>query len=418
MKKGRILAVMLCCFTIGACAACGPAEDESEKDTFPYYTLKNERKTDGQLYTGSGVNFPSSLWEEPVSERYEALDRGKVKAYFIDSVAGTKVFCYVGIPETASEQNKVPGVVLVHGATGSAFYDWVEAWMDKGYAAIAMDTEGRMPTPATSLYHADYPYQTSVKTHGPVNASFGDSTKPIEEQWAYHALASVIASNSFLAGFEEVDAERIGITGVSYGGFLACLAAGYDDRFAFGAPVYGCLSNAPSAAEFGSYINRNSGAEVWDGLGPLQENRTPMLFVNSDTDGHFAPDSTSRCAAACKFGAMTLVPGLTHGHSQGAEVSEVFAFADEICKEKTPLVRVTEQPEEGAMRVAIPKGVNIKNVKLRYTLEETLNKDTEWFSEDAETDGEYVYYSRENNKKHCYLNCKDDRGFLVSSLLF
>ena len=102
MKKGRILAVMLCCFTIGACVACSPAEDEPEKDTFPYYTLKTDRKTDGQFYTGSGVNFPSSLWEEPVSERYEALDRGKVKTYFIDSVAGTKVFCYVGISETAS----------------------------------------------------------------------------------------------------------------------------------------------------------------------------------------------------------------------------------------------------------------------------------------------------------------------------
>ena len=418
MKKGRFLAIMLCCFTIGACTACAPGNKEPEKDTFPYHVLKSDRKTDGQYYGGNGVNLPAALWQTPAAERYEALDRNEVKAYFIDSVAGTKVFCYVGIPEGASEENKAPGMVLVHGATGTAFYDWVETWVARGYAAIAMDTEGRMPTPATSLYNADYPYQTSVKAHGPVNASFGDSAKPVKEQWVYHALASVVASGSFLAGFEEVDAERVGVTGVSYGGFLTCLAVGYDDRFAFGVPVYGCLSNASSSAEFGIYINRNPGAELWDGLGPLQENRTPMLFVNSDTDGHFAPDAVSRCAAACKFGAMTLIPGLTHGHSQGAEVSEAFAFADEICREGTPLIRITAQPEGGEMRVALPKGVSIERTKLRYTLDETLNKEAEWFSEDAEIDGEYIFFSRESQKKHCYLNLKDNRGYVVSSRLF
>lgn len=62
--------------------------------------------------------------------------------------------------------------------------------------------------------------------HGPANASFTDCTKPIGEQWVYHALASVIASASFLKSFAGVDSSRMGITGVSYGGFLTCLAVG------------------------------------------------------------------------------------------------------------------------------------------------------------------------------------------------
>ena len=194
------------------------------EDTFPYYPQRTQMKEDGQYYAPEGVEFPASLWQTPASERYEALDRGGIKAYFIQSVDDTKVFCYVGLPEGASAEDPVPAVVLVHGALGTAFYDWVRAWNDRGYAAVAMDTEGRMPKTDTSTYNAVY--ETSVMPHGPANASFTDCTKPIGEQWVYHALASVIASASFLKSFAGVDSSRMGITGVSYGGFLTCLAVG------------------------------------------------------------------------------------------------------------------------------------------------------------------------------------------------
>lgn len=272
-------------------------------------------KEDGQYYAPEGVEFPASLWQTPASERYEALDRGEIKAYFIQSVDDTKVFCYVGLPEGASAEEPVPAVVLVHGALGTAFYDWVRAWNDRGYAAVAMDTEGRMPKTDTSTYNAVY--ETSVMPHGPANASFTDCTKPIGEQWVYHALASVIASASFLKSFAGVDSSRMGITGVSYGGFLTCLAVGYDDRYAFAAPVYGCLSNAEGAGEFGSYIRNNEGADLWDDTGALAAGNAPILFVNSDTDTHFTLDSMARCIRAAKYGAATVIPGLTHGHAQG-----------------------------------------------------------------------------------------------------
>ena len=137
------------------------------------------------------------------------------------------MFCYVGIPEGASESAPVPAVVLVHGATGTAFYDWVKMWTDRGYAAIAMDTEGRMPGSGCSTMNPVT--VNSVKPHGPVNAAFTDAGRPVEQQWVYHALASVIASASFIGSFPAVDETKIGITGVSYGSFLACLAAAADD---------------------------------------------------------------------------------------------------------------------------------------------------------------------------------------------
>ena len=36
----------------------------------------------------------------------------------------------------------------------------------------------------------------------------------------------------------DVDAARIGLTGISWGGYLTCITAGVDDRFRFAVPVY------------------------------------------------------------------------------------------------------------------------------------------------------------------------------------
>jgi len=43
-------------------------------------------------------------------------------------------------------KEKVPAVVLVHGGGGTAFADWVKMWTACGYAAIAVDLEGQIPT--------------------------------------------------------------------------------------------------------------------------------------------------------------------------------------------------------------------------------------------------------------------------------
>lgn len=414
IKKWSALAIGLLtavCMMVG-CTDKGAGTPE---DTFPYYPQRTQMKEDGQYYAPEGVEFPASLWQTPASERYEALDRGEIKAYFIQSVDDTKVFCYVGLPEGASAEDPVPAVVLVHGALGTAFYDWVRAWNDRGYAAVAMDTEGRMPKTDTSTYNAVY--ETSVMPHGPANASFTDCTKPIGEQWVYHALASVIASASFLKSFAGVDSSLMGITGVSYGGFLTCLAVGYDDRYAFAAPVYGCLSNAEGAGEFGSYIRNNEGADLWDDTGALAAGNAPILFVNSDTDTHFTLDSMARCIRAAKYGAATVIPGLTHGHAQGAEVREVFAFADEICLKKTPLVRVLTFPENGEIGIAVPESVKVSEAVQRYTLSETVDSSTEWAEEKATLSGGYVFVSAEKYKRHYYILLRDSRGLYAASVL-
>lgn len=425
MKK--ILSAVLV-FIMALCLfACGEAEPKPNpnpnpdggagtvQDTFPYWNIEKNRKTDGQYYTESGVQFPDTLWQTPAAEHYATLDRGDIKAYFIDSVQNTKVFCYVGIPETASADNKVPAVVLVHGATGTAFYDWVKMWNDRGYAAIAMDTEGRVPTADGGLYHATA--ETSPKTHGPVNAAFNDCGNPIENQWVYHAIGSIIASASFIKSFEGVDGDRIGITGVSYGGFLTCLAAGYDDRFVFAAPVYGCIANMRGTGELGNYMRRNEGSEIWDGLGPLETTRAVVLMVNGNLDTHFSLESTTLCAKAAKQSALCIKNKFAHGHSEGADVNEVFAFADEICLGKTPMLRVTDvDAENGEVVCALPKGVTVKETTQYYSVSGDVTNQTVWGTEDAEEDSGSVFFSP-GSYKYQYISITDSRGLITATPL-
>lgn len=245
-----LFAALIGCFFV-ACGNGNRTEDNVNPHKVPQYTFspKENIVDDRQYYTDiDEVQFSKQLWSPPVYERaaqYDRPDQG-VQAYFLQSVdyngAPTHIFAFVGIPPAATKERPVPGVVLIHGGGGTAFPDWVKMWNEKGYAAIAIDTEGRIPTATASLSSGQDVSFESVKHHGPNNTSYGDCAKPANEQYLYCAIAGTIAANSFLSSFEQVDSEKIGLTGISWGGVIATNAAAYDDRFAFAAPVYGAVA--------------------------------------------------------------------------------------------------------------------------------------------------------------------------------
>ena len=186
-KNLAILLVALSCFFCVACGNTNQPGGNANLPQTPQYVFppKENIVDDRQYYTGiDEVGFPNQLWNTPVYERapqYDKQEQG-VQAYFLQSAPynseATYVFAFVGIPATATKDNPVPGVVLVHGGGGTAFYDWVKMWNDKGYAAIAIDTEGRIPTASASLSSTSNLSLESIKHHGPSNTSYSDYAKP------------------------------------------------------------------------------------------------------------------------------------------------------------------------------------------------------------------------------------------------
>ena len=339
----KILAILLAALSCASCVACGNTNQYGGNDDFTeelqyVFPVKENIVDDRQYYTDiEEIQFPNKLWSTPVCERaaqYDRQDQG-VQAYFLQSVdyngVPTYVFAFVGIPATATKDNPVPGVVLVHGGGGTAFSDWVKMWNDKGYAAIAIDTEGRIPTANASLSSASNVSFESIKHHGPSNTDYSDYANPANEQFLYHAVAGTIVANSFLSSFEQVDSKKIGLTGISWGGVIATNAAAYDDRFAFAAPVYGAVAMTGTKGIFGTLYNTYPRcSSLWDNVEMLRNCRTPLLFVNWDGDPFFTVDATAKCANTAMNAKMILIPELKHGHLQGATIQEIFTFADNV----------------------------------------------------------------------------------------
>lgn len=86
------------------------------------------------------LHRPPECWAVP--ER----DDGPIRAILYEGLPyrgrPTRVFAYCALPEVVPAAG-VPGIVLAHGGGGTAFRDWAREWADRGYAAIAMDPEGR-----------------------------------------------------------------------------------------------------------------------------------------------------------------------------------------------------------------------------------------------------------------------------------
>lgn len=406
MKKRVFVVIMISLLLF---ASCGGDSGISDNRIYPE---KTNMKTDGQLYSGGEVAFPDYLWQTPESERYDALDRGSAKGYFIKSLDDTWVFCYVGFPKNASAQNKVPGVVLIHGGGGTAFFEWVNFWTSRGYAAIAMDTEGMMPVENSYMNTSNR--RVSIKKHGPSNNGFNDSYLPVEQQWAYHAIAAVIVSNSFLRSFDCVDVFKIGITGISYGSFLTWQAVA---RYVFAAPVYGSPEQKAGDTLWKN-IMKGRTAELWDDISILENNSTPFLYYNSNVDWAFSVLSTTESRKMTKYSCMVLKHNFLHGHDLGGlQVKEIYAFADNICLGEKGLIQIEEQPtaESLRMRIRVPSGVKVRQVTGFYTADSMLNENTFWQAYEGDYEDGWCTISIPGNARYYYINVKDDRNLEVSS---
>lgn len=335
----RVLMMLFTFFIYSLCFAC---DNNTPEEPQYVYSAKESIVDDRQYYTGvNEVRFPDKLWNSPVYERAAQFDRDDqgAKAYFLQSVdyngAPTYVFAFVGIPSTATKDHPVPGIVLVHGGGGTAFPDWVKMWNDRGYAAIAIDTEGRIPGENVNLKSGGNISIGSIRHHGPNNTSYNDAENPVDQQYLYHAIAATIVANSFLASFEQVDSSKIGLTGISWGGVIVTNTAAYDDRFAFVAPVYGAISMTGTDGIFGTlYESYPRSSILWDNVEMLRNCRTPLLFVNWNDDPFFAVDGTERCKNMAMNAWMLLIPNLKHGHWEGANIHEIFNFASSILRQK------------------------------------------------------------------------------------
>ncbi len=332
----------------------------------------------------------------------------------------TRVFAWVGLPENASRKHPVPGVVLVHGGGGTALANWVEVWNKLGYAAISMDTCGGVPCWDTSLSHrSQWPRH---KHSGPAGwGDFKSIDKPFCDQWMYHAAAAVIRGANLLCSLPEVDASKVGITGISWGGYLTNIVVELDDRFKFAVPVYGCSYCDNPESGLGASLEpekRDKWFSTWDPCGGLEHIKTPMLFLNDAEDFAFTLNSWQRTVDSIKapvYSSMRI--NYVHAHSTCYDSRTIPVFARAMLEgEQLPQFSRTEEKDGGYSTVVDMKGRKIAKCTLAATRATGCFVDRKWRDYPAEcTDGTTVHAPALANASTVFFIVEDEAGCQWSS---
>lgn len=375
---------------------------------------------------------PAATWGETKDGVREVL-------YGNAPLAGkpTRVFAYYARPDEAKGPGPFPAMVLLHGGGGKAFAEWARLWASRGYVALAMDLSGRGPDGKRLPDGGpDQDDGTKFRDFAP-----GDA----KEMWTYHAVAAAVRGHSLLASRPEVDRDRIGVTGISWGGYLTCIVAGVDDRFKVAVPVYGC-----------GFLDEDS-AEGWmarfKAMGPEKARRWSdlfdpsrylpgvtcfILFVNGTNDFAYPLGSYRKSyrlvTKAPRFLCVTV--NMPHGHQQGWAPPEIGRFVDFRIGPGSPPKRIGDQaivvidgltfdpllpvriddPTVWGRSIEAVASSRISSPRLHYTTDTGAWQKRKWTTVDARVEGTTLKAALpEARPVSAFFTAKDQDGGVASS---
>lgn len=183
-----------------------------------------------RMYVG-GSNSPSDLYTYNLESKelnkltnvlnkdIDIEDLVTAKVIRFKSFDGTEIPAIYYLPHQASEENKVPAIVLVHGGPGGqsrqGFSSLIQYMVNHGYAVLAVNNRG------SSGYGKTF-FKMDDKNHGEKD------------------LQDCVEGKNWLAEQAEVDGEKIGIMGGSYGGYMTMAALTYTpEEFDVGVNLFG-----------------------------------------------------------------------------------------------------------------------------------------------------------------------------------
>jgi cephalosporin-C deacetylase-like acetyl esterase len=149
----------------------------------------------------------------------------------------SRVFAYLGRPQQVA--GKVPGILHIHGGGQTANLDWARFWARRGYVALSFDFCGDTNLPNLGPeYRREHFTRWGKVQANMMQVSGGRSMAPTPRHnpWFHWALAAR-RGLSLLEAQPEVDADRLGIFGISMGGTLTWIVAGVDPRVTAAVPI-------------------------------------------------------------------------------------------------------------------------------------------------------------------------------------
>lgn len=183
-----------------------------------------------RMYVG-GSNAPSDLYTynfetkeqhkltHVLNKQINAEDLVTATVVRYESFDGTVIPAIYYVPKQASAENKVPAMVWVHGGPGGqtrqGFSSLIQYMVNHGYAVLAVNNRG------SSGYGKTF-YQMDDLNHGEKD------------------LQDCVEGKNWLASQSEIDGDKIGIIGGSYGGYMTMAALTFTpEEFDVGVNLFG-----------------------------------------------------------------------------------------------------------------------------------------------------------------------------------
>ena len=206
-----------------------------------------------------------------------------------------------------------------------------------------------------------------------------------------------------------------------------CFLAAQPQRwgfFKFAIPIYGCGFLPDSDGNQGIAIKPGKYTEVvnqyFDGSAYFQNVKIPTFWVNGTNDTHFPMPSTQMSSRAVR-GPATIRYELRmrHGHGPGWEPNEIYAFADSVVNEGTPLIQFGK-PEVVGKRasVSFTSAVQVVEAKFYYTLDGAAWPERLWEETPATLSASMMTASIPAEAVVVYFSGTDEHGLMVSSEFF
>jgi hypothetical protein len=250
----------------------------------------------------------------------------------------TRIFAYYRAPKG---DGPFPAMILIHGGMGYAFDDYHDRFNDHGYALITYDTEGHLPKRKRHRWSGP---------RGP-NDMFNAQDQELRDQWMYHAIAGGILAHNWLLQQPEIDTNKIGVTGVSWGGVVASILAGVDQRNRFTISFYSCgfMDEVPPW-EDPSMARHPVWQQFWDPKNYMHLITQPYYAINSANDYFFqVPQFIKSFDLINKAEKrMLILPFLKHGtytaykYEDERSPQELFYWADNVLNQTNGIPEIME----------------------------------------------------------------------------
>lgn len=379
------------------------------------------------------VSALEKLWALPTlevkAETIKSYKRGNVKVEEIYYQSRTykdrpvKIFGYFCYPLEAKE--KLPAILLSHGGGGSAHLGRSLNWAERGYAVLTIDLPGKGEKRAAS------------RSSGPdLDVPILLRTKPDPSyNYLVHAVAASRNGITYLTQRKEVDAKRIGMVGLSWGGVLTLLTNGQDQRLKTAVNVFGA-GYLPEGCTWQTYFEVMSEEELntWNALidpkNFLKSQNAPVLFITGTNDHcYYLPTFQKSYQEVAAPKNLLLVPNLRHQFLEDTQ-RIVWRWLDDQLKYcgSFPVVTLLPAYMKGNKKMILPVKVAThwnrkpKKVILYYTQGQP-NRFTrrKWLSLNAFHENGIYFFGIPDAlitpEIMFYVNAEDSQGAIASTLI-